>query len=522
MEYDLVIINGVIYDGTGREPFRADLGVSGGRIAYIGSEEIRAREVIDAEGKAVCPGFIDVHGHSGFSLLADGRAESKVFQGITTEIGGNCGLSVAPLRGEYLEARREEMKALGIDDKWESLSDYRRLLERRGISINFATLCGHGNLRGGVLGFREGLPGEKDLQEMAELLQVTLRDGAIGLSTGLIYPPGIFSDTPELLHLAFLLEGKKHIYTSHIRSEGDGLLEAVEEAGEIALRTGVPVHISHLKCWGRANWGKIDDLIGTIEGFRNQGLLMTADRYPYTASSTDLEAILPVWAHEGGRRGLLNRLEEPATRRKIEKVLRERDDEDWRLITVSAVMSQELRWMEGKSLLEIAETVGRRPEILVVELLEREELKVQALFFVMSEKNLRRIYSLPFVMVGTDSTSRALIPGEGTGLPHPRGFGTFPRFIGRYARDEGLLSLQEAVRRCTGLVADTFRLKGRGYIREGCFADLVIFDPSSIIDRADYVNPFQSPTGIEMVIVNGEVVAEGGEHTGRFPGRFIS
>ncbi len=521
MECDLVIKNGLIYDGTGREPFRADIGVSDGRLACIGTGEIQGREVIDAEGKAVSPGFIDAHGHSGFSLLADGRAESKVFQGITTEIGGNCGLSVAPLRGEYLEARREDLRAAGIDEEWENLSGYRRLLQQRGISINFATLCGHGNLRGGVLGFREGLPGDKDLREMAELLVSTLREGAIGLSTGLIYPPGIFSDTPELIHIASFLEGKRHIYTSHIRSEGDGLLEAVEEAGEIGRRAGVAVHISHLKCWGRSNWGKIDDLIGKIEGFRNQGLLITADRYPYTASSTDLDAILPAWAHEGGRRGLLEKLKEPATRRKMEAALRKRDNEEWSLITISSVSNKERQWMEGKSLFQISEALDKRPEYIVVDLLLEERLMVQAIFFVMSEENLRRIYSLPFVMVGTDSASRPIVPEGETGRPHPRGFATFPRFIGRYARDEGLLSLQEAVRRCTGLVADTFRLKKRGYIREGCFADMIIFDPSSIIDRADYVNPFQPPTGIETVIVNGEVVAEGGEHTGALPGRFI-
>jgi len=522
MKFDLAINNGLVYDGSGREPVEVNIGLRAGMIACISRDRLDAARQMDAKGLAVSPGFIDAHGHSGFYLLADGQAESKVLQGVTTEIGGNCGLSVVPLRGEYLEVRREEMKTLGIDEEWESLSEYRRLLEHRGISINFATLCGHGNLRGGVIGFREGEPGENDLHDMRELLQVTLREGAIGLSTGLIYPPGIFSDTEELIRLASCLDGKRHIYTTHMRSEGDALLEAVEEAGEIGLRAKVPVHISHLKCWGSKNWGKIEALIEKIVGFRNQGLLMTADRYPYTASSTDLDAVLPAWAHEGGRRGLLEKLQEPETRRKMEAALRKRDNEDWSRITISSVSSKERQWMEGKSLFQISEALDKRPEYIVVDLLLEERLMVQAIFFVMSEENLRRIYSLPFVMVGTDSTSRPLVHGEGAGLPHPRGFGTFPRFIGRYARDEGLLSLQEAVRRCTGLVADTFRLKGRGYIREGCFADLVIFDPSSIIDRADYVNPFQSPTGIEMVIVNGEVVAEGGEHTGRFPGRFIS
>ncbi len=522
MRFDIAINNGLVYDGSGRRPMVVNVGILGVEIACIRRERLDAARQIDARGLAVSPGFIDAHGHSGFSLLADGRAESKVLQGITTEIGGNCGLSVAPLRGEYLEARREDLRAAGVGEAWESLSGYRRLLERRGISMNFATLCGHGNLRGGVLGFSKGLPGERDFHEMTELLFRTLREGAIGLSTGLIYPPGIFADTTEIIRLVSFLDEERHIYTTHMRSEGDALLEAVGEAGEIGLRAKVPVHISHLKCWGRKNWGKIEALIEKIVGFRNQGLLMTADRYPYTASSTDLDAILPAWAHEGGRRGLLEKLQEPETRKKMESALRERDNEEWSLITVSSVSSKERRWMEGESLSQLSETLGKRPESVVLDLLLKERLMVQAIFFVMSEENLRRIYSLPFVMVGTDSASRPMVPEEDSGLPHPRGFGTFPRFIGRYARDEGLLGLQEAVRRCTGLVADTFRLKGRGYIREGCFADLVIFDPSSIIDRAEFLNPFQAPSGIEMVIVNGEVVAEEGEHTGRLPGRFIS
>lgn len=522
MKFDLVISNGLVYDGTGREPERWNLGISGNRIAFTGREVIRGKREINAEGLIVAPGFIDVHGHSDFTLLSDGRAMSKVLQGITLEIGGNCGLSAAPLIGEYREARIDEIEKIGIEEQWTTLAEYRSILERRGISINFGVLCGHGNLRGGVMGYSGRKAKSIEIEEMSRLLSDTLSEGALGLSTGLIYPPGCFADTDEIIDLVRVLDKKRHIYATHIRGEGERVIDSVKEVLRIGEESGRKVHISHLKTWGEENWNKLESILNLINFGRGAGISVTADRYPYVASFTDLDVILPEWAKEGGRRKTIKRLKSSEDATRIRRFLMKKPGFFWNKVMVSFIQNESYRWVEGMKIAEIGERMGLSPVDTVIKLLVGSELRAGAIYFVMSEENLERILSLTGVMVGSDSSSRSLSCNNRQELPHPRAFGTFPRFLKRYVIDERLFEMKRALRMCTGLAADTFKLKDRGYIKEGFFADITVFDPESITDRATYRNPTMPPQGIEWVIVNGDIVVEQGLHTGARPGMFIS
>ncbi|RMF99445.1 MAG: D-aminoacylase, partial [Nitrospirae bacterium] len=408
MKFDLVINNGLVYDGTGREPERMNVGVSGDRIAFTGREGIEGKREINAEGLIVTPGFIDVHGHSDFSLLSDGRAESKVLQGITSEIGGNCGLSAAPLIGEYREARMDEIEGLGITERWTTLSEYRGILERSGISVNFGVLCGHGNLRGAVMGY-SGRPAKRtDMDEMMRLLTKTLSDGALGLSTGLIYPPGCFAETGEIIDLVKTLDKKRHIYATHMRGEGERVVDSVKEVLRVGAESGRKVHISHLKTWGEENWHKLESILNLIKDARSRGISVTADRYPYTASSTELDAILPEWAMEGGKKKAIERLKSPEDGNRIRDFLRKKSDPFWDKVLVSFIRNESYRWAEGMRISEIGQRMGISPVDTVIKLLVESELRTGAIYFVMSEENLKRILSFDGVMIGSDSSSRPL------------------------------------------------------------------------------------------------------------------
>lgn len=524
-DIDLLIKGGKVYNGTGDEPFEADVSLVNDRITFISEPsdkfDKRAKKIIDSRGLSVAPGFIDAHSHSEFTLLADNRAEGKLFQGVTTEINGNCGLSAAPLYGEALKHREADFQELGITERWSNLKDYFSILERIGIPINFATLAGHGNVRASVTGYSDKKPDESEIRLMRELLKKTVEEGAIGLSTGLIYPPGIYSDTDELTALAGSV--KNHIYTTHMRSEGNELIEAVDEAVRIGRESGIAVHISHIKTSGRANWHKINNVISIIEGAREKGIRVTCDRYPYTAASTDLDAVLPSWTYAGGTDEELMRLKDARVSSNIKKeVLSNHPHDDyWSSITISSVNSECNKWMEGKTLFAISESAGKKPVDLLIDILIEEKLRIGAIFYSMNEDNLRRLLALPYVMIGSDSSARSTDGLTHKGKPHPRGFGTFPRFIGRYSGDKSDLSLCEAISKITMLPAETFRLKGRGQIREGFMADLVIFDEDTIIDRATFDEPFLKPEGIHYVFVNGRPVLWEGAQTGVMSGRVL-
>ncbi|HSB52123.1 MAG TPA: D-aminoacylase [Dissulfurispiraceae bacterium] len=520
---DYLLTKGRIIDGTGGEPLEANLGIQDDRIAYVGRGLVQARETIDVEGLVVSPGFIDTHGHSEFNLLADGRAEGKLSQGVTTEINGNCGLSAAPLHGEALEHRLASLEELGIEERWSTFGEYFTIMASKGIAINFATLCGHGNLRASVIGYRDVAPSDSELSRMKALLRDALREGAKGLSTGLIYPPGVYADTEELIELsrAAVSANTRSIYASHMRDEGDALIEAIEEVLRIGRETPIPVHISHIKTAGEQNWPKIETAIGHMSGARASGVALTCDRYPYIASSTDLDSVLPPWVYDGGVEEELKRLRNESTREKIITEILSKDDRYWGKVYISSVISGRNKWMEGESILGIAERQRKRPQDVLVDVLIEEETRVGAIFFSMSEENLRRFLGLSYAMIGSDSSVRSFSGPTVKGKPHPRGFGTFPRFIGSYVRDLGLIGLSEAIRRITLLPALTFNLNGRGLIKEGSYADVTVFDYNRIIDRATFSEPFVGSEGIAYVFVNGMPALREGGFTGSHSGRIL-
>jgi N-acyl-D-amino-acid deacylase len=517
---DYLIERGTVIDGSGAEAQELNVGTLNDRIVYTGLERPAAARTVNARGLIVAPGFIDTHAHSEFTVLADGRAEGKLSQGVTTEINGNCGLSAAPLYGEALIRREADMAELGITERWSTFYEYFALLRDKGISINFATLCGHGNIRASVIGYKNKPPDSAAVEEMKRLVRDAALAGSKGLSTGLIYPPGIYSETSELIALATALPTSS-IYASHMRSEGDELIESIREVLEIGRGAGLPVHISHLKTAGERNWWKIDEAIMLIGKARRAGVNVTCDRYPYAASSTDLDTVLPSWVYEGGIEDELERLRRPETAARIKSEIGLRSDDYWKSIYVSSVAKPENRWMEGENIFGIAAKTGKNAVDTLLSLLIDERARTGAIFFSMSEDNLRRFLSLPYTMIGSDSSARSFSGPTCFGKPHPRGFGSFPRFIGKYVREEGVTTLPEAIRRTAGLPAATFGLTDRGVIREGAYADIAVFDYGRISDTATFTEPFSRPRGIEYVFVNGSLAVDGGEITKTLSGRIL-
>lgn len=555
---DILIRGGTVYDGTGMEPFLADVGISGDRIVFIekhtatgtGHLDRRPARIIDAKDMAVSPGFIDTHAHSDFTLIADPRAEGKISQGITTEINGNCGLSAAPLFGNAAEQRDADLKELCISERWATFKEYFAIIEKLGLSLNCATLAGHGNLRACIAGYENRKLTSAERLRMVTLLEECLKDGAIGISSGLIYPPGVYSDTDELIDLCKALHtyhnrsmiqlhrrnpigpnqasesvnsGRFGIYASHMRNEGDHLIESINEIIRIGRESGIRVHISHIKTSGEKNWHKIDQVVSIFEEARREGVHITCDRYPYTASSTDLDTVLPNWTYEGGAEKEIERLRDNETRKRIrQQILLENPERRyWENITIATVASDKNRWMEGKSISSISIQKGVEPVDLVLGLLVEEGLRAGAIFSSMCEDNLIKFLSLSYSMIGTDSSARSTSGPTFRGKPHPRGFGSFPRFLGTYARDRRLMSLESAVHKATMLPAKTFGIQNRGVLKIGAFADMVVFDPGTINDRATFGKPFLKPHGVSCVIVNGVLSLKDGELTVLRGGRIL-
>jgi N-acyl-D-amino-acid deacylase len=521
---DILIRGGLVYDGGLSEPRICDVAVEGDRITYVGRPgQAEASLVIDAAGLAVCPGFIDTHAHSDFTIVADNRAEGKIMQGVTTEVNGNCGMSAAPLYNGAFEKREEDLKELGIAERWNTLGQYFGLIRKKGTAVNIAMLAGHGNIRGSVVGYDDKSPSPEEMNSMLRLLRESIEEGAIGLSTGLIYPPGIYAQTEELIELGKLLSERELIYASHMRSEGTMLVEAVKEVIRIGTEAGIKVHISHIKTAGRQNWRKAEEVIALLQETIRGGGRVTCDRYPYTASSTDLDAVLPSWTYAGGNDEELRRLQDEGQRRRIEKELKEQAaaGKYWNAVIISSVSSRDNRWMEGKTVSGIATVLGVDEISAVFRVLIEERLRVGAIFLSMSEDNLRKFLSLPFCMIGSDSSARCFDGPTRGGKPHPRTFGTFPRFFGRYVRDEGLIPFPDAVRRSTALAAETFGLKGRGRIAAGMYADIVVLDPGKIADCATFEDPFQRPDGVRHVLVNGKAVVMHGQYRPVLAGRVL-
>ncbi|UCG78474.1 MAG: D-aminoacylase [Nitrospirota bacterium] len=511
---DILLVNACILDGTGAPAIKASVGIKNNIIAFIGDDRPSASDIINVEGLVLCPGFIDTHGHSEFSVLAAPECMSKLYQGITTEINGNCGLSAAPLAGEAKERREADLDEFNITERWSTFDEYFEILRKRSPFINFATLTGHGNIRASVKGYSDGRSTKDEVIEMSGMLNDTILKGSLGLSTGLIYPPGVFTDREELVALIKGIRSAKDlVYATHMRSEGDLLIESIEEVISICRSSGIKAHISHLKTGGRDNWHKVYEAISSVDKAINEGLDITFDRYPYTGAATDLDIMLPSWAYEGGNERELERISDKASRKKIIDHIRSiyKDENEYGSVIISSVTNDKNRWMEGEDLLSISGRVKKSPWDAVLDLLVEENLRVGAIYMSMSEDNLRKFLSHPKCMIGSDSAVRNYSGITAKGKPHPRGFGSMPRFLGKYVRDEALMGLEEGIRRITSFPAETFGLAGRGMIKEGYYADITVFDQKTVIDKATYKEPFSRPEGIHHVIINGKISVFDGE-----------
>ena len=525
---EILIKGSVVVDGTGKPAFKADVGVAEGRVAVVaGSVEQEAARTIDARGLHLAPGFIDPHSHSDLTLLVDPNAESKIRQGVTTEVIGNCGSSPAPLLDATVEEARAVAKRVGLEITWASMAEYLECLRQPGIAVNVVPLVGHNPVRGSVLGYGDVQPTPGQQASMERLVAQAMEDGARGLSTGLYYPPGFYARTEEVIGLARVVARFGGIYVSHIRSESDLLLEAVAEAIEIGEQAELEVEIAHLKLSGHRNWEKLDRLASMLEDARSRGVRVGCDQYPYAASSTWLTAILPYWAQTGGAKAVAERLGKPETRVQLRKDWEENrigwEDRggirDWTDIVVSDCDPRPK--VLGKDIAEIAANEGKDPLETVFDLIVISDGQVSCVWFDQLEENVRTLMRHPMVVVGSDGYSLSPHGVLGQRKPHPRNYGTFPRVLGRYAREERVLSLEDAVKKMTSVTAQRFGLTDRGVVREGAWADLVLFDAQTVADRATFTDPHQYPVGIPYVVVNGKIVIDQGEHTGALPGRLL-
>lgn len=520
MNFDVVINGGRVFDGTGSAPQSLDIGIRGEWIGALGDlSKADAALRLDATGRAVCPGFIDVHSHSDAYVLIEPSAPSKVFQGVTTEVVGNCGASAAPRLDRYLMP--SDWRAMKYPGFWRTVAEYRTLLEQVKPAVNVVLLIGHNALRASVMGYAERPAGPDDLKAMEELLARSLEEGGAGLSTGLIYSPGMFAAPEEVLALARVAAARGKIYTSHMRSEGSRLLEALDETIGVGRATGVRVQVSHLKTSGRANWGLLDAALDKVRAARAQGLDVAADRYPYTASCTDLDVILPAWASGGGRDAVLARLRDPETRARLRhEIQAARGAAYWDSLRIGSTRHPDNVRFKGKPLPEIAAVLGLEPVDAALYLMETDELHTSGIFFGMSEENLWRILAEPYVMIGSDASLRSTTGPLSRDHPHPRAYGTFPRCL-RAALDGKTVPLPEAIRKMTSLPARQFNLSDRGELAVGKKADIVIFDPATVSDTATFEQPHQFARGIHALLVNGVPVIRDGSLTGSRPGRFL-
>jgi len=519
--FDLVIKGGLVVDGTGNPWLRKDIGITNGKITRLGHITEDSGETIDATGMIVSPGFIDLHNHSDFSILAYPSAESYIMQGVTTAVVGNCGMSLAPLNPDNLALLKRYLSPFlraGFDYGWEwrTLAEFYQKVEKQGISLNLAPLVGQGTIRLAVKGFDSTGSSAEEMNQMKKLLAQSLEDGAFGMSTGLIYPPGCYSSTEELIELASVLREYGAIYTTHMRNEGDRLIEALEEAIEIAEANGIPIEISHHKATGKSNWGKVNATLRLMEQARQRGVEVNCDVYPYIAGSTTITTLLPTWTLAGGVEKMLDRLKNKQTRQSIK--LEGTRFSEWDGIVIAECPSK--KEYQGKSLEDILKETNRfdDPYEGLFDLLLEIEGNATIIVFLMDEDDVRTVMSSPLSSFISDSWVTALDAG---GKPHPRAYGTFPRVLGKYVREEKLLTLEQAIRKMTSLPAGKIGLKCRGIFREGFWADVVIFDQAVIKDQATFDDPHQYPKGIEYVIVNGQVVVDHSRLTGVRPGKIL-
>lgn len=526
---DVLIVEGVVYDGSGAPGRKADVAIRGDRLLAVGNlASWPAKAVVHANGLEVCPGFINMLSWSVESLLVDGLAQSEIRQGVTTEIMGE-GWSWGPIRPgatRHIHGRRTD---IDYDLEWSTLGDYLSFLQRKGVTPNVASFLGASTVRDYVLGQDNRKPTVAETEQMVRLVQREMREGALGIASGLEYAPGYYADTEELIQLCKAAAQFRGMYITHLRSEGDKLLEGIDEALSIGREANIPVEIYHFKAAGRSNWSKMDAAIAKVEAARRHGQRVSADMYCYTGAGATLSACMPPWALEGGETALRRRLRDPELRRRVAQDVRDnaqrsnfyRNAGSPDNLLLIGFRQQALKHLQGKTLAQIARERGKDPVETMVDLLLEDGSGIATIYFITSEENIRKVFALPWVSFCSDEAAQAPEGIFRESMPHPRAYGAFARVLGTYVRQQALISLPEAIRRLTSLPATNLGLTQRGLLREGYFADVVIFDPKTIADHATYANPHQYATGVKHVFVNGVQVLREGEHTGAKPGRAL-
>ena len=532
-DYDVLLVGGTVVDGTGAPRRTADVAVTGDRITAIGELRGRtARRIIDASGLVVAPGFIDMLGQSEATILVDPRGVSKVTQGVTTEITGE-GVSIAPVNATTLRRDSATYAAWGLVVDWHDLDGYFRRLERSGTPINLASFVGATQVREYVLGNTRRSPTPDELSRMEALVDTAMREGALGVSSALVYAPAFYASTGELIALARVAGQYHGIYATHVRNEGPRLDAALSEAFRIGREAHVPVEVWHLKLAGRASWGRMPRVLRRFEALRKAGWRVGANSYPYTASATGLDAAIPAWAHAGGDDSLVERLRNPAIRTRLKHDMGDRlgprdGQESFSRgagglsgVLVLGVLDSTLRRYEGRRLSDIARDEGKDPYVVLFDSLSADHARTGAAYFSMSERDVSAAIAAPWVGVGSDFGATAPDGPLNMRRVHPRAYGTFPRILGRYVREEHVLTLETAIRKMTGVAAERMGLQGRGILRAGNYADITVFDPGTIADRATFEDPHQPPAGIHYVLVNGRFTLDDGHLTGERPGRAL-
>jgi N-acyl-D-amino-acid deacylase len=524
-QFDIVIKNGLILDGTGSAGIRTDLGILKDKITAIDDlSHASAELIIDAKDLVISPGFIDIHTHTDTGLLVNPNAESKILQGVTTEISGNCGSSPFPLNEEEFVSRDQYLvEKYNIHVTWRDISGFLEALEQRHISINYATFTGHGDLRAYVVGKNDIAPTPEQMKRMKEILAETMHKGSLGLSTGLEYAPGSYATTEELIELCKVVSRQHGVYATHMRNEDDYVEEAIEEALRICREAEVSLQISHLKACNQSNWHKVDGMLDMIQRASEEGLSVKADRYPYIAYGTGLSIFLPLWARQGNRDEIAARLEDKNQIPEIEIYALSRGERigGWERVLISYCNTPENKVWEGKSIQECADATGKTPFEFIRTLLLEEKNRAGIVGFAMDEDNLRKVLSSPLVMIGSDGSAVAPYGKLAEGKPHPRYYGTFPRVLGKYCREKGWIDLPVAIKKMTSMPAEKLGLKQRGKIAPNYYADLTVFDPATVIDKATFTDPHQTAQGIAYVIVNGKITVENGKHTGTHAGKIL-
>lgn len=528
--HGILITGGMLVDGTGAPAVPMDLAIDGAKITGIFKRaEAKAMMCIDAKGMIVCPGFVDIHSHSDMHLLANPLAESKIMQGVTTELVGNCGTSAAPLLGTARTAAEEAGENLSVEVDWTTVDEYMLRLNNMRTSVNACMLVGAETIRKSVLGDKDVRPTKDQLDLMRSLVGDAMLQGAFGVSSGLIYAPGCYADTEELIALASIAASFGGMYASHIRGEGRTLVKAVAEAIEIGRESHARVEISHHKACGQANWGKVRETLGMILQARAEGVDVAFDVYPYTASCTSLDSILPPWAREGEKEAVLARLKDPSLRARIITELQTPSDEweavaaetGWESITLVDFKNNHNKRFENKSVSTIAKELGKDPTETALDLISDERLRVSAIFHEINEEDVLRVITDPLSVIGSDGCAEKPYGPNSESATHPRAYGTFPRVLRRYAIDKAALSIEEAIRKMTSAPAGRIGLEDRGTLAKGMAADVVIFDPSKVRDKATFEDSHRYPEGIEYVIVNGVLTVELGKHTKERNGQVI-